>query len=69
MGLAGLRLAGMQLAWCLIGWATLTKNDLFDEKLRFCSILVISGPSRSQKWNRLEILHQKMVLRGLETQN
>ena len=55
---AGLRLAGMQLAWCLIGWATPTKNALFVEKQRFGPILAISGPSRPQKWIRLEILHR-----------
>ena len=49
--------------------ADLQENQLFYEKRYFRSILVISGPSRPQKWIRLEILRWKMVLRGLETQN
>ena len=49
--------------------ADLHENQLFIEKRCFRPILVISGPSRPQKWIRLEILRQKMVLRGLETQN
>ena len=36
--------------------ADLHENLLFIEKLCFRSILVISGPSRPQKWIRLEIL-------------
>ena len=38
----------------------------FFEKLYFRPVLVISGPSRPQKWIRLEILRWKMVLGGLE---
>ena len=49
--------------------ADLTKTGLVVEKGSFWSILTISGPSRPQKWIRLEILRRKMVLRGLETQN
>ena len=52
-----------------IGWAPPTKDALFSENLRFWPILNISAPSRPQKWIRLEILHRKMALRGLETQN
>ena len=47
--------------------ADLHENRLFLEKRCFRSILVISGPSRPQKWIRLEILRWKMVLGGLET--
>ena len=47
--------------------ADLHENQLFIEKRCFRSILVISGPSRPQKWIRLEILHRKMVSGGLET--
>ena len=45
----------------------------FYEKLRIWSIfesfLAISGPSRPQKWIRLEILHRMVPTRGLETPN
>ena len=47
--------------------ADLHENLLFIEKRCFRSIFVISGPSRPQKWIRLEILRWKMVLGGLET--
>ena len=47
--------------------ADLHENWLFIEKRSFRSILVISGPSRRQKWIRLEILRWKMVSGGLET--
>ena len=47
--------------------ADLHENAFFVEKRRFRSILVISGPSRPQKWIRLEILRWKMVSGGLET--
>jgi hypothetical protein len=43
------------------------KNALFIEKRSFRSILSISGPSRRQKWIRLEISVLKMVERGLES--
>merc|ERR1711924_8837 len=46
--------------------ADLQENLLFYEKLYFRPILVISGPSRPQKWIRLEILRWKMVWGGLE---
>ena len=38
------------------GPADLHKNQLFIEKHCFTYILIISGPSRPQKWIRLEIL-------------
>ena len=41
----------------------------FAEKMCFWPILVISGPSRPQKWNRLEILRRIAPTRGLETKN
>ena len=47
--------------------AELEKNRLFYETRYFRPILVISGPSRPQKWIRLEILHWKMLSGGLET--
>ena len=43
------------------------ENLLFYEKRYFRPILVIFGPSRPQKWIRLEILHWKTVSGGLET--
>ena len=46
--------------------ADLHENRLFYEKRCFRPILVISGPSRPQKWIRLEILRWKMVSGGLE---
>ena len=36
------------------------ENLLLNEKRVFRPILVISGPSRPQKWTRLEILHRTM---------
>ena len=36
--------------------ADLHENQLFYEKLYFSHILLISGPSRPQKWIRLQIL-------------
>ena len=36
--------------------ADLDENTLFIEKHSFMTFLVISGPSRPQKWIRLEIL-------------
>ena len=45
--------------------ADLHENRL-TEKHCFSSSLVISEPSRPQKWIRLEILHQKMVSGGPE---
>ena len=45
------------------------RKSTFYEKQCFSLILVISGPSRPQKWIRLEILRWKMVPRGLETSN
>ena len=47
--------------------ADLHENRLFIEKRCFKPIFVISGPSRPQKWIRLEILRWKMVSGGLET--
>ena len=47
--------------------ADLHENQLFYEKQCFRSILVISGPSRPQKWIRLEILRWKTVSGGVET--
>ena len=38
--------------------ADLHENQLFPEKRSFRSILIISGPSRPQKWIRLEILRR-----------
>ena len=49
--------------------ADLHENLLFYEKLGFRPSLVISGPSRPQKWIRLKFLRWKMVLGGLETYN
>ena len=49
--------------------ADLHENQLFIEKRRFRSIWVISGPSRPQKWIRLEILRWKMVSGRLEDEN
>ena len=46
--------------------ADLHENRLLIEKRCFRSILVIFGPSRPQKWIRLEILRWKMVSGGLE---
>ena len=46
--------------------ADLHENRLFIEKHDFGPILVISAPSRPQKWIRLEILRWKMVLGGPE---
>ena len=46
--------------------ADLHENRLFIKKHYFSPILVISGPSRPQKWVRLEILRWKMVSGGLE---
>ena len=43
------------------------ENLLFDEKPVFRPILVISGPSRRQKWIRLEISGRMVLLRGLES--
>ena len=36
------------------------RKSTFYKKLVFRPILVISGPSRPQKWIRLEILHRTM---------
>ena len=47
--------------------ADLHENRFFIEEQCFRPILVISGPSRPQKWIRLEILRWKMVSGGLET--
>ena len=49
--------------------ADLHENRLFIEKRCFRPIFIIFGPSRPQKWIRLEILRWKMVSGGLETQN
>ena len=46
--------------------ADLTKNGLLIEKLSLWPILIISGPSRPQKWIRLEILRRIDPTRGLE---
>ena len=46
--------------------ADLHENRLFYEKRYFSPILIISVPSRPQKWIRLEILRWKMVSGGLE---
>ena len=46
--------------------ADLEKNRLFYETLYFRPILVISGPSRPQKWIRLEISVRMVVSGGLE---
>ena len=43
------------------------ENLLFIEKYTFCPILIISGPSRPQKWIWLKSLRWKIVLGGLET--
>ena len=45
--------------------ADLHENRLFIEKRCFTPILVISGPSRPQKWIRLEISIILVVLGGL----
>ena len=45
------------------------ENHLFIEKRCFRPILIISGPSRPQKWIRLAILRRIHYVRGLETQN
>ena len=42
------------------------KNALFNEKRSFRPFLTISGPSRPQKWIRLEILRNIHPTRGLE---
>ena len=47
--------------------ADLHENRLLIEKLCISIILLISGPSRPQKWIRLQILRWKMVSGGLET--
>ena len=49
------------------GRADLHENRCFIERLVFINIFIISGPSRPQKWIRLEILRWKMVSGGLET--
>ena len=46
--------------------ADLAKNELFIEKRSFSSFLNISGPSRPQKWIRLEISVISVVSGGLE---
>ena len=46
--------------------ADLEKNRLFYETRYFRPILVISGPSRPQKWIRLEISVKMVVSGGLE---
>ena len=43
------------------------ENRLFIEKRYFRPILVILGPSRPQKWIRLEISVRMVVSGGLET--
>ena len=43
------------------------KNRLFIEKRYFGPILAILGPSRPQKWIRLEISTRMVLLRGLES--
>ena len=43
------------------------RKSTFIKKHCFRLILTIFELSRPQKWIRLEILHQKMVLGGLET--
>ena len=48
---------GLRLGLSMRGGADLHENALFIEKRCFSTILVISGPSRPQKWIRLEILH------------
>ena len=48
------------------GGADLHENRLFIEKCNFSSILTISGPSRPQKWIRLEISGRMVVLGVLE---
>ena len=47
--------------------ADLEKNQLFYETPYFRPILVISGPSRPQKWIRLEISVKMVVSGGLES--
>ena len=47
--------------------ADLHENELFIEKRCFRPILVNFGPSRPQKWIRLEILVKMVVSGGLET--
>ena len=46
--------------------AELYENRLSNEKRYFRPILVISGPSRPQKWIRLEISVKMVVSGGLE---
>ena len=46
--------------------ADLHENRLFYEKRNFRFILIVSEPSRPQKWIRLEILRWKMVSGRLE---
>ena len=48
------------------GGADLHENLLFIEKCNFSSVLSISGPSRPQKWIRLEISGRMVVSGGLE---
>ena len=43
------------------------ENRLFNEKLVFRPILVISGLSRRQKWIQLKISGRMLLLRGLES--
>ena len=45
------------------------ENHFFYEKRSFRSFLTISGPSRHQKWIRLEISGRMVVSGGLETRN
>ena len=45
------------------------ENLLFIEKCVFRSILAISGPSRPQKWIRLEIAGRMVLSGGRETPN
>ena len=49
------------------GRADLHENRLFIEKCCFGPILSILGPSRRQKWIRLEISRRMVVSGGLET--
>ena len=50
-----------------LDWKRLGKNASFIENSCFKSILIIFGPSRRQKWIRLEISVLKMVKLCLET--
>ena len=43
------------------------RKSIFYKKRYFCSILAILGPSRPQKWIRLEIPVKMVVSGGLET--